>query len=110
VSKGDVAKTIDVFVETIGQTIPEPMLMFKELVKAMNVAGLRPLTAAELRNSGFGKYSTGMLGEFMEKLKDGQLHDVDEEIIKLAKKDFNMSDDQKQYSYFNRWFAFRKPA
>jgi len=109
VSKGD-AKTINVFVETIGQTIPEPMLMFKELVKAMNAAGLRPLTAAELRNSGFGKYSTGMLGEFMEKLKDGQLHDVDEEIINLAKKDFNMSDDQKQYSYFNRWFAFRKPA
>jgi SAM-dependent methyltransferase len=108
-SKGE-SKMVDVFVETIGQTIPEPMLMFKELVKAMNVAGLRPLTATELRNSGFGKYSTSMLGEFMEKLKDGQLHDVDEDIIKMAKKDFNMSDDQKQYSYFNRWFAFRKPA
>lgn len=103
-------KSIDVFVETIGQTIPEPMLMFKDLVKGMAVAGLRPLNAAELRNSGFGKYSTSMLGEFMEKLKGGQLHQVDDDIIALAKKDFNMTEDQKQYSYFNRWFAFRKPV
>jgi SAM-dependent methyltransferase len=104
------SKTIDVFVETIGQTIPEPMLMFKDLVKGMSVAGLRPLNATELRNSGFGKYSTSMLGEFLEKLKDGQLPQVDKDIIALAKNDFNMTEDQKQYSFFNRWFAFRKPV
>lgn len=117
-------RQVDVFVESIGQEIPEYLMYYKTLVRAMNDVGLRPLNAAELRVSGLGRYSTGMLEPVYQRIVQGGPMDAAEGGPKSKKQQAaavdqapdtlrrmlaeDMTDSEKAYSFLTRWFAFKK--
>eukprot|EP00798_Chlamydomonas_sp_ICE-L_P017337 gene17337-biopygen26269 len=129
-AKNKYGRQVDVFVESIGQDIPEYLMDYKELVRAMGEVGMRPLTSAELKTSGLGRYSTGMMEPLFDKVigkendakvvvgKENddkvtlaeaaiqKLLDAPPALRELLKN--KMTPEEKQYSFFSRWFAFRK--
>jgi SAM-dependent methyltransferase len=124
-------RQVDVFVESIGQEIPEYLMYYKTLVRAMHDAGLRPLNAAELRASGLGRYSTGMLEAVYQRIVEGgaasggaasggansgggksrkqQAFAIDQApdtLRRMLAED--MTEAEKAYSFLTRWVAFKK--
>ena len=124
-AKNKYGRQVDVFVESIGQDIPEFLMDYKELVRAMGEVGMRPLTSAELKTSGLGRYSTGMIEPLFDKVV-GKVGGLDHTMVKVTRggaatqKLLNappalremlgnkMTPEEKQYSFLSRWFAFRK--
>eukprot|EP00798_Chlamydomonas_sp_ICE-L_P009356 gene9356-biopygen9278 len=125
-AKNKYGRQVDVFVESIGQDIPEFLMDYKELVRAMGEVGMRPLTSAELKTSGLGRYSTGMIEPLFDKVV-GKVGGLDHtSTVKVTRggaatqKLLNappalremlgnkMTPEEKQYSFLSRWFAFRK--
>eukprot|EP00798_Chlamydomonas_sp_ICE-L_P000871 gene871-biopygen4466 len=125
-TKNKYGRQVDVFVESIGQDIPEFLMDYKELVRAMGEVGMRLLTSAELKTSGLGRYSTGMIEPLFDKVV-GKVGGLDHtSMVKVTRggaatqKLLNappalremlgnkMTPEEKQYSFLSRWFAFRK--
>jgi len=95
----NVGREIDVFMETIGQTLPEFIVDYKLLVQVMAEVGLAPLPSAQTADAGLGELSTGLFDEAFARMSRG----VSPRGDMVA-----MSDSDKRYSFMNRWFAFRK--
>lgn len=95
---------IKVFVESIGQALPEHLVDFRLLVQEMAEAGLRPLSDQQCTEVGL-RESTGFFEDlWVEMSKQPSLKQQDRRVAKAL----GMSPDEKRYSFLNRWFAFAK--
>lgn len=93
-------KKVNVYMETIGQAIDEYLVDFDTMQKELEKVGLHPLSTEECHSLGIRSY-TGMFGDVFEEMK------VSENIsAKNIVRD--MTDDEKRYSFLNRWFIFKK--
>lgn len=101
---------IKVYVETIGQTIEEYLVDYRLLNLAMSEVGLFPPNEAQLNDLGLSA-SDVVNGTSTFEASFGRLralaqdHDV---MDKRAKNALNMTDDEKAFSFLNRWFVFVK--
>ena len=92
------------FVESIGQALPEHLVDFRLLVQEMAEAGLRPLSDQQCTEVGL-RESTGFFEDlWVEMSKQPSLKQQDRRVAKAL----GMSPDEKRYSFLNRWFAFAK--
>jgi SAM-dependent methyltransferase len=106
--KGGFGRRIDVYMESIGQELPEFLVDYEDLVAAMATAGLRPVDAAEAAELGLvGGAATGTFGATFDdmKAKAGPRASQQQGPVAAA---LAMSDGEKRYSFMNRWFVFRK--
>jgi hypothetical protein len=85
-------RQVDVFMETIGHAMPEYLVDYYLLVKAMAKRRMMPLSSSETAAMGLGPASTGLFRD---------VHSA--EAATMA-----MTDAEKRYSFLNRWFVFRK--
>jgi SAM-dependent methyltransferase len=97
------SKGIDVFMETIGQSIPEFLMHYKTLVRFMSDEGMHPLDSPQLSSSNLGSMSTGLLDGIFSKVQGGEIGSETLRGFVSA-----MSDAEKEYSFMNRWFVFTK--
>ncbi len=92
---------VDVYMETINQIISEYLVDFDNLEKHLEKYGIRRLNQTECKELGI-KDSTGTFGEIY---KEMEKHKGDNKYVNSA---LSMSEDEKRYSFMNRWFIFRK--
>ena len=100
-------KRIDVYMETIGQSIPEYLVDYKVLVKMMGEEGMVPAPGASISDANLGSMSTGMLDKVYDKVVNGEIAKGAAESIRVLLKE-TMTDAEKEYSFINRWFVFQK--
>ena len=86
-------RQVDVFMETIGHAMPEYLVDYFLLVKAMAKRRMVPLSSSETAAMQLGQASTGMFRD---------VHSAE------VARTMAMTDAEKQYSFLNRWFVFRK--
>ncbi len=93
---------IDVYMDSIGKMFSENLVNFDYFNSAMNKNGLFLVDNEELKDMGLKKKgfesSTGMFSDVYEKV----IQNVDN------KKKINMSEDEKKYSFLNRYFIYKK--
>lgn len=98
-------RRIDVFVNSIGQTFPEYLVDYGDLVEAMEEHGLRPADESEASTLGLcGGKSTGMFEDLFDEMQDahrGGRQSHPSVVAALA-----MSAEEKKYSFLHRWFVF----
>ena len=87
-------KKIRVFMETINQPIDEYLVDFDLLVHELARKGIVALDASEYRLLGLNNY-TGTFRQMYEEAQAQTHRDI-------------MSEEEKQYSFLNRWFVFKK--
>jgi hypothetical protein len=98
-------RQIDVYFESIGQTFPEYLVDYRDLVEVMAENGLRPADASEASALGLcGGKSTGMFEELFEDMKDKT--GSNKELHPAISAALSMSVEEKKYSWLNRWFVF----
>lgn len=103
-----VGREVDVYMDTIGQTLPEYLVDYRLLVAAMGEVQMRPLPSDQCAKMGFGQDSTGTFDaafDGMAKLPLSQRQEVPDIV-----KGLQMGDDEKRYSFLNRWFVFVKAS
>ena len=93
-SYDNVGRQVDVYMESIGHIVPEYLMDYFLLVKAMAKHRMLVVSESETTTMGFGKASTGLFRDVFQAEKQQAL--------------YPMSDSEKQYSFMNRWFMFRK--
>ena len=93
-------KKIRVFMETINQPIDEYIVDFDLLVFELGKKGIVPLDTQEYAALGLNNYT----GTFRDVFEDMQSRSSNF----LQTVGGLMSDEEKQYSFMNRWFIFRK--
>jgi hypothetical protein len=97
-----VGKQVDVYMESIGHSVPEYLVDFRLLVAAMAEVGLHPLEPSEATALGFVE-STGFFDDmFAEMVRLGDRK------VPAVHRALQMSADEKRYSFLNRWFVFVK--
>ena len=102
----NVGLEIKVFVETIGQALPEALVDFRLLVRELGEVGLRPLNEAQCAELGL-RESTGFFEDIFAELS--KQHGAKQQDRRVAAA-MSMSPDEKRYSFLNRWFVFVKAA
>jgi hypothetical protein len=109
----NVGLKIRVFMESIGQAMVEYLVDMNLLVATLAEVGIHPLTSEECaqvfrptsaKSATPGMGSTMSTGLFNELYED-MLRSSSSKNLELAR---NMSDVEKEYSFLNRWFVFRK--
>lgn len=111
-------RRIDVYIDSIGQTLPEYLVDFPLLVRVMGEAGLRPLPASECKALGIlGGEATGTFDDAFAALQrriagagtmaggHGGPNGVPKGLMQAVQ---SMTEDEKRYSFLNRWFVFQK--
>jgi hypothetical protein len=99
-------RRIDVFMESIGMEFPEFLVDYKDLVDAMEEHGLRPVDASEASSLGLcGGKATGMFEDLFKEMQDKHKGVNMHPAISAA---LAMSQEEKKYSFLNRWFVFVK--
>jgi SAM-dependent methyltransferase len=98
----NVGLAIDVYMESIGQVLPEYLVDFRLLVKVMGEHSMSPLSVSEAAELGFDD-STG----FFDSLYANMAQRGDKS-VPAVQKALEMSPDDKRYSFMNRWFVFKK--
>jgi len=100
-------RRIDVYMESIGQELPEFLVDYADLVSAMAAAGLRPVDAAEATALGLsGGAATGTFDALFEDMK--REYAGTRSLPPPVAAAMGMSDDEKRVSFMNRWFVFKK--
>ena len=98
---------IDVYQETINKTIREYLVNFKYLIRIMENYGFRPVTDEEARSinlpSGVGNFKL-LFDKITEDVKRNP------NIKKYIGKTLSMSYEEKQISFYNNYFVFKKIA
>lgn len=102
-------QTIRVYMESIGQALTEYLVPFDLLVKALRAADVHPLSDGEAKEIFGWPSSTGFFEDLHQDLQqrvslEGSPESRDRSLQAAA----HMSDDEKRYSYLNRWFAFKR--
>jgi predicted NAD-dependent protein-ADP-ribosyltransferase YbiA (DUF1768 family) len=89
---------IDVTFASIGTEHREYLVNFDYFTKRMREIGFEPLNAEELGAAGL-KHSSNLFGPSYD-------------MARKARKDFPMTENEKKFSFLNRWFLFkrREPA
>jgi hypothetical protein len=96
---------IDVFQESINKTIREYLMNYKYLVQILENYGFVEMTTEEARKNGLPNH-TGLFGELYQQLQNEvqmnprKNHDY--------KDSSNMTPDEMQLSFMNRFFVFKK--
>ena len=107
----NVGLKIRVFMESIGQAMVEYLVDINLLVAALAEVGIHPLTPDECtllfgKKGDTAKMSTGLFSELyadmVEHITTSKKPDTG---LELAR---NMDDVEKEYSFLNRWFVFRR--
>lgn len=110
-------RRIDVYVDSIGQTLPEYLVDFALLVRVMAEAGLVPIPSPECKSLGLiGGEATGMFEDAFVAIERrvgpnaaanaaNGINGIPKGVIEAVQ---TMTDDEKRYSFLNRWFAFKK--
>lgn len=101
-------RQIDVFVESIGQTFPEYLVDYGDLVAAMAEHGLRPADEEASTLGLCGGKSTGMFEELFEDMKDKNKGLSGRDLHPKVSSALSMSPEEKKYSWLHRWFVFVK--
>ena len=105
---GPYGRRIDVFMESIGQEVPEFLFDYSELLSALADVGLRPVDGAEAAALGLvGSVSTGTFEALFEDMQRRNPRPPHPPSVTAA---LAMTDDEKRYSFLNRWFVFKKAA
>lgn len=100
-------RKIDVFIESIGQELPEFLFDYDDLVTAFAKVGIRPLNEVEANRLGLqGSVSTGTFDELFDSMK--AKYEGKASVPPAIATALTMSKDEKQYSFLNRWFVFVK--
>ena len=100
-------RQIDVYFESIGQTFPEYLVNYRDLVEVMAENGLRPADQSEASALGLcGGKSTGMFEELFEDMKDKETKKQQQQLHPSVAAALSMSVEEKKYSWLNRWFVF----
>lgn len=108
---------INVYMEKIGQAFDEFLVDFALFVRVMKEHGMVPVTRDEAAALGLPEDHEGLEvgGSFEDAFADMQ-HDVvakggegrvDDKRVRAA---LTMTEKQKQYSFLNRWFVFKKTS
>jgi SAM-dependent methyltransferase len=93
---------VDVYMETIGQTLPEYLVDFRLLVRVMGEHGMEPLAGADAAELGL-RDGTGFFDDLFEDMvRRGSKG------VPAVQKALEMTADDKRYSFMNRWFVFKK--
>ena len=99
-AKDNWGKKVKVYIETINQAIDEYLVDFNMMQRELKRIGLEPPTTEECKALGLAGH-TGMFSDVFEALKTSTN-------IKAKSIVKDMSDDEKRYSFLNRWFVFKK--
>lgn len=99
----NIGKCIDVYMETINKQISEYLVDFRLLETELAARDIKlldkeELAALELRTS------TGLFGDLYADLETSK------ETDRFTQSAKQMTDQEKKYSFMNRWFIFRKGA
>jgi hypothetical protein len=105
---GPYGRRIDVFMESIGQEVPEFLFDYSVLLSALADVGLRPVDSAEAAALGLvGSVSTGTFEALFDDMQRRNPRPPHPPSVAAA---LAMTDDEKRYSFLNRWFVFKKAA
>ena len=100
--KNAFGRRIDVFMQSIGQQLPEFLVSHASLCEAMAAVGLIPPDAAACRVLGLpGGQPTGTFDGVYDDMRKKTGASSDEAAAR-------MTDGEKKYSFLNRWFVFVK--
>ena len=91
----NVGRRVDVYMESIGHALPEYLVDYYLLVKAMAKRRMVVVPSSETAAMGLGNASTGLFRDVFQ--AEAAANNV-----------MPMSDAEKRYSFMNRWFLFRK--
>jgi SAM-dependent methyltransferase len=97
----NIGKRIDVYMETINKQISEYLVDFKLLETELAQRGIRLLNKEEMNALGLHS-STGLFGSLFTDLETSK------ETDRFTQSAKQMTDEEKRYSFMNRWFVFRK--
>ncbi len=97
----NIGKRIDVYMETINKQISEYLVDFRLLENELAKRGIRLLNKEEMASLGL-RASTGLFGSLYADLEASK--DMDRFTVSAKQ----MTEDEKKYSFMNRWFIFRK--
>jgi len=97
----NIGKRIDVYMETINKQISEYLVDFKLLEAELALRGIRLLDKDEMTALGL-RFSTGLFASLYADLETSKATD------RFTQSALQMTDQEKKYSFMNRWFIFRK--
>lgn len=104
--KGNTGLRVKVYVQSIGQVIEEFLVDYRLLKLAMREVGLVPPNTQQLKDLGLDeKEAEGGTSLFDASFRRmTREHDKDKRVSSAMK----MTDDEKSFSFMNRWFIFVK--
>lgn len=94
---------IDVFQESINQTLSEYLVHYDYLVSVMAAYGFEPLTREESAHMGFTRGSSGRFSDMFDEMMAEPTKNR-----KLYGNACTMSREEQKISFLNRYFVFRK--
>jgi SAM-dependent methyltransferase len=97
----NVGLQIDVYMETINKRFSEYLVDFGLLEAELNALGIVPLTPQECKDLGVSNYT----GTFKELFQEMSSSNNKNRVIDSA---LSMQQEEKDYSFMNRWFIFKK--
>lgn len=92
---------VDVYMETINQRMSEYIVDFQLLEEELSKFGIRSLTVEESKDLVVDNY-TGTFKDLFEKMTSSGMRN------RFIDNALNMSQEEKDYSFMNRWFIFKK--
>jgi hypothetical protein len=94
---------IDVFQESIGQTLSEYLVHYDYLVSVLSAYGIEPLAREEAQQLGFSRGGTGKFSDMFDEMNAEPA---------ASRKGYGqasaMSREEQRVSFLNRYFVFRK--
>lgn len=97
-------KRIEVYMETINRQISEFLVDFELLARELAKHNILPLNENEYKELGLPG-STGLFGDLYAAMVNYAQSGASDRFLASA---LSMTDTEKQYSFMNRWFVFRK--
>ena len=101
-------RRIDVYMESIGQEIPEFLFDHATLAAALAEVGMRHLEPAEAAALGLvGSASTGTFEALFEDMRRRHPNPKAPGLSPSIATSLAMTEDERRYSFLNRWFVFK---
>ena len=97
---------IDVYQESINQTITEYLVNYDYFNELMNIYGFKLVSSDEIKNMGL-KNSSGLFSELYQDIEDNY-NTTDKYKNTRLGETLNMSDNEKTISFLNRYFIYEK--
>lgn len=96
---------VAVYMESIGQVIPEFLVDYKLLAKTLDDFGIVPLSSEHQKLLGLNA-STGGFGELFDSMQEYAAGE--RQVDRRVADALHMTEAHKEYSFLNRWFVFQK--